>query len=259
MSGKAAGSPAGDSAYDARDDVAGGGQSSAPGVTLNAESDRFAAPSLASLTRKPAISDEGADAKLTPPEPPKIALPPMVRPQSEEMPPVPEPYRLRVAPDRAKVAESRGGTSESEAAVKAALKWLADNQSADGRWDPRTHEAGRETNVLGQNRQGAGGRADTAMTGLALLAFLASGHTHVEGLYRDEVRRGLEFLMRSQAADGGLAGQSVLFESMYCHAMAACALSEAYGMTHDERLREPVRRAIAYTVAAQDSRGGGWR
>ena len=46
---------------------------------------------------------------------------------------------------------------------------------------------------------------------------------------------------------------------MYCHAMATCALSEAYGMTHDDRLREPVRRAIDYTLAAQDPIGGGWR
>ena len=113
--------------------------------------------------------------------------------------------------------------------------------------------------MLGRNRQGAGSRADTAMTGLALLAFLGSGHTHLDGPYRDDVRRGLEFLMQTQAPDGNLGGQAAVFEFMYCHAMAACALSEAYGMTHDQRLREPVRRAIGYTVAAQDPKGGGWR
>ena len=46
------------------------------------------------------------------------------------------------------------------------------------------------------------------MTGLALLAFLASGHTHLDGPYRDDVRRGLEYLMRTQAADGNLGGQA---------------------------------------------------
>ena len=50
--------------------------------------------------------------------------------------PVPDAYRLRVDPDRDGVAQSHGGTTETEAAVKAALKWLADNQAADGRWDP---------------------------------------------------------------------------------------------------------------------------
>ena len=136
---------------------------------------------------------------------------------------MPDAYRLRVAPNRTGIAQSRGGTAATEAAVKAALKWLADNQDADGRWNPRTHGAGKETNVLGRDRQNAGSRADSAMTGLALLAFLASGHTHLDGPYRDDVRRGLEYLMRTQAADGNLAGQAAPFEFMYCHAMAACA------------------------------------
>jgi hypothetical protein len=173
--------------------------------------------------------------------------------------PVPDPYRLRVAPNRADIAQSRGGTAATEAAVKAALKWLADNQDADGRWNPRTHEAGKETNIMGRNRLGAGSQADSAMTGLALLAFLASGHTHLEGPYRDDVRRGLEYLLRIQAADGNLAGQAAPYEFMYCHAIAAFALSEAYGMTHDARLREPVYRAVSYTLKAQDPVGGGWR
>ena len=30
-------------------------------------------------------------------------------------------------------------------------------------------------------------------------------------------------------------------------------------MTHDPRLREPVRKAVGYTLRAQDSIGGGWR
>jgi hypothetical protein len=172
---------------------------------------------------------------------------------------VPDPYRLRVAPNREGVVQSHGGTGETEAAVKAALRWLADNQSADGRWDPRVHGAGKDDNVLGRNRQNAGSKADTAMTGLALLAFLGSGHTHLEGPYRDDVRRGLEFLMLTQLPDGNLGGQAAAFEFMYSHAMATCALSEAYGMTHDQRLRDSVRRAIGYTIAAQDLKGGGWR
>ena len=251
------GSPVKDPAYAGGYDVA-----TASPIAGGAESGRLAAPSLAGLTKKPAASDEAGQtgAGLTGQVSLKIGLPPSVRPRGDDaQQPLPEAYRLRVAPDRAGVARSRGGTVETEAAVKAALKWLADNQAADGRWDPRTHDAGKESNVLGQNRQNAGSRADTAMTGLALLAFLASGHTHLDGPYREEVRRGLEYLMRSQAPDGNLAGQAVQFESMYCHAMAACALSEAFGMTHDARLREPVRRAVAYTIASQDAKGGGWR
>jgi len=41
--------------------------------------------------------------------------------------------------------------------------------------------------------------------------------------------------------------------------MATFALSEAYAMTHDHRLEQPLRRAIAYTIAAQHPTTGGWR
>jgi hypothetical protein len=46
---------------------------------------------------------------------------------------------------------------------------------------------------------------------------------------------------------------------MYCHGMAALAVSEAYAMTQDERLLAPVRKAIGYTLAAQHPTAGGWR
>lgn len=92
-----------------------------------------------------------------------------------------------------------------------------------------------------------------------MLAFLAAGETHKKGEYQTQVQRGLTFLMSAQKPDGSLAGKANLFAAMYCHAMASLALSEAYAMTGDERLEQSVRRAVAYTIAAQDSSGGGWR
>jgi len=183
---------------------------------------------------------------------------PRGRPDSEkgEVPPI---YRLRTDPDRSREAQKRGATPATESAVKAALKWFAENQEADGRWNPGRHGAGREDVVLGRNRLRAGIRADTGMTGLALLAFLASGHTHLEGDYRENVRRGLEYLLRAQARDGDLGGEATAYARMYCHSMGTFALSEAYGMTRDHRLRPFVQRAINYTVNAQDPSGGGYR
>jgi hypothetical protein len=172
---------------------------------------------------------------------------------------LPDIYKLRVMPNRSGVAQRHGATPESEKAVQIALHWLANNQADDGRWDPNEHGAGRELIVQGRNRLNAGSKADSGITGLALLAFLAGGHTHQIGPYAENMRRGLEYLLRIQAPDGNLGGNGQAFELMYCHAMAACALSEAYGMTHDPRLEKPVRRAIGFTIAAQDSRGGGWR
>jgi hypothetical protein len=156
--------------------------------------------------------------------------------------------------------KSRGGDAETEAAVRAALDWLAKVQSRDGRWDPRMHGAGWEPRIDGQDRKGAGARADTAITGLAVLAFLGAGHTHLEGDYRENVKRALEYLLRTQNADdGNLGGRASTFAFMYCHAMATFAMCEAYAVTEDERLAAPVRRAVNYTLSCQDPRGGGWR
>ncbi|MEX2175796.1 MAG: hypothetical protein WD872_15640 [Pirellulaceae bacterium] len=171
---------------------------------------------------------------------------------------MPEPLRARVAADRLQVATPFGATPETEAAVAAALEWLAANQSADGRWDADAHGAGRETRTLGHDRQGAGAQADTGITGLALLAFLGSGQTHLDGRHREHVQHGLEFLLASQARDGNLAGQAELFASMYCHGISLLALSEAYALTGDERLRPGLEKGLRYTIAAQHA-GGGWR
>ncbi|MHB8901593.1 MAG: prenyltransferase/squalene oxidase repeat-containing protein [Thermoguttaceae bacterium] len=172
---------------------------------------------------------------------------------------VPRVYQWRVAANRPEIARLHGATGDSEAAVAAALKWLADNQEPDGRWNPARHGAGQELRVLGRDRFGAGADADTGISALALLAFLASGHTQCEGDYRDQVGRGLEYLLRSQAPDGNLGGKARTYAFMYCHAMATLALSEAYGMTGEPRLDGPVRRAVRYTVAAQNPTTGGWR
>jgi hypothetical protein len=143
--------------------------------------------------------------------------------------------------------------------VQAALAWLATNQSADGRWDADRFGAGHERKVLGHDRQGAGARADTATTGLALLAFLGAGHTHLSGKYKDNVKRGLEHLLNAQAADGNLGGDAEMYAFMYSHGIATLALSEAFAMTSDKRLEPSLRGAIAYTIQAQHPSTGGWR
>jgi hypothetical protein len=168
-------------------------------------------------------------------------LPPLAHP--DEKHDVPPAYSLRVAHDRTQVAQRHGATIETEEAVRGALRWLSGAQASDGRWSARQHGGGLELKTAGRDRFSAGLEADTGMTGLALLALLASGHTHNEGLYHENV----------------LGSTGSVYERMYCHAMAAFAMSEALGMTGDARLREPVRRALAYTVAAQNPKSGGWR
>jgi hypothetical protein len=47
--------------------------------------------------------------------------------------------------------------------------------------------------------------------------------------------------------------------TMYDHGMGAIALAEAYGLTKDQNLREPLRKAIEFILYAQNPDTGGWR
>ncbi|QEG20909.1 prenyltransferase/squalene oxidase repeat-containing protein [Mariniblastus fucicola] len=173
--------------------------------------------------------------------------------------PVPKMYELRNAANRLKVLQARGGSIETEQSVEAALLWLANHQDVDGRWDASKHGGGTETKVFGHNRDGAGANADTGITGLALLAFLAGGHSHMEGPWQDTVRDGLGFLISKQDSAGSFAGEARLFARMYCHSMSLLAVSEAYAMTGDAKLRDAVERGVDYSVRAQNRYDGGWR
>ncbi len=172
---------------------------------------------------------------------------------------VPALCSLRNPSKRLENALARGGSQQTEQAVEQALRWLAEMQQDDGHWDPAATGAGREDYVLGQDRQGAGRQADTALTGLALLAFLGAGQTHLEGDFRQTVARGLTFLMQSQDPSGHLAGHAELFAHMYSHGIATLAVSDALVLTGDRSLLPCVERAIAYSINAQDPQTGSWR
>ena len=212
-------------------------------------------------TAAPPAADPPADSTEAEIMPPLGALPVAAGPiiprrlgDGQEMPAL---LRSRVG-DRLLLAERFGGTASTEGAVEAALDWLAANQTAGGRWDADLHGAGRENHFLGHDRQGAGKQADTGITGLALLAFLGAGQSHLQGKHRENVQHGLEFLLASQAADGNLSGNAELFAKMYCHGIATLALCEAYALTGDPRLKGGVQRAVNYSIRSQHSEGG-WR
>lgn len=168
-------------------------------------------------------------------------------------------YALRSASNRLSLIQGQGGSAKTESAVVAALNWLAAAQSRDGRWSANQFGAGQEEYVLGQDRGGAGRNADTGITALALLAFLGAGHTHLQGQYHDSVQGGLDYLLRTQATDGSLFGDSTFYAQMYCHSMATFALAEAEAMSGDRRLDSAVIRAVNFSLGAQNAGSGGWR
>jgi hypothetical protein len=196
--------------------------------------------------------------------------PPPVRRFDQQ--PVPMNYQMRLSPQRAQIAMQNGGDVNTEASVERALAWLARAQAPDGSWNASEHGAGNVTSTTrrradNENRDYAGRKANTAMTGLALLAFLGAGHTHTEGRYRENVAAGLRYLLSQQFENSGdLSGRdqigkepTVRFARMYSHGMAALALAEAYGMTGDGALLTAIRSACEYSDRAMNPRTGGWR
>jgi len=152
-----------------------------------------------------------------------------------------------------------GGDESTEAAVEAALRFLAADQRPDGSWDPATSGAGRETMTLGTDRKSAGRRATTGITGLALLSMLGSGNTHQQGPFADNVRRGLTYLILNQHPNGSLAGHAEVYEANYCHGMAALAMCEAAAMTGDASAIASAAAAVRFTTGMQHPTTGGWR
>ena len=227
----------------------------------------FAVPETAFVPRLPAKQDQ---TNSTPPWSNVAALKPIPRPVNRlrkvsrstrlgDGKPLPQIYSLRSRESRLTIAQRNGGTVETEQAVDKALQWLSANQESTGRWNPKQHDAGREDRVFGHNREGAGANADSGITGLATLAFLGAGNTHLEGPHANSVDQALKFLMSQQKANGDLSGNAKLFAKMYCHSMALLALSEALAITGDKQLLDAVQKGVDFSVMAQNTSDGGWR
>jgi hypothetical protein len=151
-------------------------------------------------------------------------------------------------------------TKESEEAVLYALKWLARHQNPDGSWGAVTHL----NHCVGSKCAGNGDASyDAGLTGLALLAYLGAGYTHLSKedfadqmnpgrtiRFGEVVKFGLKWLMTHQDSEGCIGGQGTKY--MYNHTIAALALSEAYGMTATHSFKGPAQQAIDFIVAAQN-------
>ena len=138
-------------------------------------------------------------------------------------------FGSRTAGMRGQLMKRFGGDTNTEAAVMAALRWLKKNQSPDGSWP--------------QNR--------VAMTGLALLSFLAHGEKPGASSpeFGETVQKAIEFLIRSQEAGGRMS-------TSYQHPMATYALCEAYGMTMNPDVKDAAEKGIQVLIDGQTPTGG---
>jgi hypothetical protein len=136
-------------------------------------------------------------------------------------------------------------TAEIDASVQKGLKYLAAKQGSDG--------AFRE--------QGGMGSYPVAMTALSGLAFASSGSTPTQGPYANNIRRTMNYILRS-AQRNGLICRSGEEESrsMYGHGFSMLFLAEMMGMEEDtERLaqiRFTLQKGVDLIARAQSNLGG---
>jgi hypothetical protein len=137
-----------------------------------------------------------------------------------------------------------GGSDATEQAVAGALNWFVRHQEPDGRWSCKKH-GGEEGH-------------DAAATGAAMLCFFGWGAKHnADGPYRKPIAQAVAWVLPRVAGNGNLTGLDQT--NMYDQGIGTMALAEAYGVTKDPALREPLQRAVDLIVRAQHRAHGGWR
>jgi hypothetical protein len=121
---------------------------------------------------------------------------------------------------------------EAERAIDQGLQFLTKRQNADGSW---------------------GSRYKVACTALNLMAFMLKGHFPGDGPHGDRLDRAVAFLIGQAEGTGGYMGVN-----MYEHGLATLALSEVWGMSDREEVRDTLKRAVSVILRSQSPRGG-WR
>ncbi len=91
------------------------------------------------------------------------------------------------------------------------LAFLAKSQDASGGW--------------------SGGYSGAGVSGMAVMAFLASGEDPNFGIYSNNIKRGLRSMISAQDPSTGILG-----DGMYQHGFATLSLAEAYGAVDDSNL-----------------------
>lgn len=205
---------------------------------------------------EPEEEEEPAEIEIPLPEVPEPAAT-VEQTAVEPEPQAPSPPRAEIiassllgrdAGQKEALLAAYGGDATTEAAVRQGLLWLKRFQRSNGSWslsDPYSHGS-RSENI-------------PAATAMALLAFQGAGHTHFSGEFKRQVAKGKEALLAMQTPEGDFfPSRGKWSHRMYTHAQCTIVLCELYGMTRDESLREPAKRAVTYCIGTQ-SEEGGWR
>lgn len=126
-------------------------------------------------------------------------------------------------------------SAEAERAIDRGLRYLATQQQPDGSF---------------------GGRYNTATTAVTLMAFMLQGHFPDRGEHGPMLAKAVDFLIeKGKRQDGYLGGKH---HGMYEHGLATLALSEAWGESDRDDLRETLKAAVDVIFRSQHQTGG-WR
>ena len=130
---------------------------------------------------------------------------------------------------------------ETAEVIRGGLKYLSAQQNPNGAWT--------ELNKP---------EWETAITGYALMAFLATGNLPNEGEFGKVVAAGRQFLLNSLQSDGKFVTARRGGQYMYGHGIATIVLAELYGQTKSEAIRPKLEKAVHLIIGAQNAEGG-WR
>jgi hypothetical protein len=147
-------------------------------------------------------------------------------------------FDVREAATKALAAKGKTARGPLEEALK----------SPDAEVRQRAAQALEEMVVEVGERAGVG---QVGCTGLALLAFLGAGYTDTNGLFKDNVKRGLEWLAKQQKEDGSIGSGAD-------HAIAGLALAEGYGMGKTEEFGRAAQAAVDCSIAKHQVKDSGW-
>lgn len=132
-----------------------------------------------------------------------------------------------------------------EQSVDKALAFLKSMQEPDGAYQ-----------IFGQKH--------SAITSLAVMAFLSAGHVPGEGPYGATVEKGIRAVLSHQQANGIISAH--LGGDMYHHGISTLMLAEVVGMTEAKvarELRPKLEKAVSIILIAQhlqpSAAQGGWR
>ncbi len=141
-----------------------------------------------------------------------------------------------------------GGTGGTESAVGRGLEWLAKQQRPDGMWS-----------LAGPYSDPAVLDNPAAATAMGIARLQGAGVTPTKGKYAKQVDKAWTALLKTQQRDGSFGINGPQRQGLYTHAQCTIALCEILGMTREGRFYEPAQRAVAFCVASQDKKQGGWR